>query len=253
MVVEARYSHWPNGQLRLRRAILVSRVWGMFKNMAMGCHGSSKFTPLQSCMYRCLCMLKIAEACMAQENWERSTCGPQPSSCFISWSHCQSVQTIYSTAIYHKLFHGAICAISSIDIWQPGPSSTSGSKSGLTPAAQVMGPKASGGTTTSWEMVACTALHLTLVFPCKSYQCIYSTYVHLLRESSWHGFWPTLLPGCWEHVALRCKAVASDVAESLIVLFFLLHCTSWEVATEIFHNMCSGDTASICKLFVLGC
>ena len=56
---------------------------------------------------------------------------------------------IYSTAIYHKLFHGAICAISSIDIWQPGPSSTSGSKSGLTPAAQVMGP--SGGTSTSWE------------------------------------------------------------------------------------------------------
>ena len=149
MVVEARYSRWPNGQLRLRRAILVSRVWGMLKNMAMGCHGSSKFTPLQSCMYRCLCMLKIAEACMAQENWERSTCGPQPSSCFISWSHCQSVQTIYSTAIYHKLFHGAICAISSIDIWQPGPSSTSGSKSGLTPAAQVMGP--SGGTSTSWE------------------------------------------------------------------------------------------------------
>ena len=98
-----------------------------------------------------------------------------------------------------------------------------------------------------------TALHLTLVFPCKWYRCIYSTYVHLLRESSWHGFWPTLLPGCWEHVALRCKAVASDVAESFIVHFFLLHCTSREVATEIFHNMCSGDTASICKPFVLGC
>eukprot|EP00434_Breviolum_minutum_P034232 symbB.v1.2.030288.t1/scaffold3398.1/size57691/2 len=31
-----------------------------------------------------------------------------------------------------------------------GPSSTSGSKSGLTPAAQVMGPKASG----CWEHVA---------------------------------------------------------------------------------------------------
>ena len=61
---------------------------------------------------------------------------------------------IYSTAIYHKLFHGAICAISSIDIWQPGRSSTSGSKSGLTPAAQVKGPKASGGTSTR------TARHL---------------------------------------------------------------------------------------------
>ena len=33
------------------------------------------------------------------------------------------------------------------------------------------------------KMVACTALHLMLVFLCKSYQCIYIT-IHLLRESS---------------------------------------------------------------------
>ena len=106
------------------------------------------------------------------------------------------------------------------------------------------------------KMMACMALHLMLVFPCTWYQCIYRTSTVLL-ESAQHAFWPTLLPGAWEHVSSCRDWGAKRLLQTLlpkIWLSLLVVCQSmsWQVAAE-FYKMCSGDTASICKLFVLGC
>ena len=106
------------------------------------------------------------------------------------------------------------------------------------------------------KMMAWMALHLMLVFPCTWYQCIYRTSTVLL-ESSQHAFWPTLWPGAWEHVSSCRDWGAKRLLQTLLPkiwlsLLVVRQSMSWQVAAE-FYKMCSGDTASICKLFVLGC